>query len=76
MESEKWETDTKENKKNEKQKQKQEKQTYTHTNTNRNCNSLFTGWEKQLGLNSSFKRIKNQAVKKRQASNILIKINK
>jgi len=59
------------------------KQTNTHTHTNanananRNCNAFLTGWEKQLGLNTSSETIFEQwkdeksRKKKGQANNIL-----
>ena len=67
VESEKWEveTDTKQT------------NTHTHTNANRNCNAFLTGWEKQLGLNTSSETIfeqwkdKKSSQKKGQANNIL-----
>ena len=75
MEGEKWETDTKENKKT-KNKNKNKKnipitiQTQTET-----AMRYLPGGKSSWGWIRAVKR-KNQAEKKRQASNILIRINK
>ena len=55
------------------------KQTNTHTHTNananRNCNAFLTGWEKQLGLNTSsetiFEQWKDEKSSKKMAKQII-----